>query len=250
MDAQRIALIMLRERDDRLGERRREHQRAPLGRCGFQDELEILAKAEIEHLVRFVEHDSLELGDFECAALQMVAQPSRRSHHDMHAVCELAPLAPRVHAADASNHTCAGIAIKPAQLALNLHRKFPRGRNDQRARRVRRPHRFGAIQQSLGDGNAVGDCLPRTRLRRDEQVASLRFGLKDGRLHGGRFRVVALRKRAGEGGRSFVECQMRSLSERTRCTRSPSPLSRSIWSISKRAIDRADRDSKSGDGDV
>ena len=58
-DAQRVALVALGERGDLLGDGRREQQRAALGRRGVEDELEVLAEAQVEHLVGLVEHDGL-----------------------------------------------------------------------------------------------------------------------------------------------------------------------------------------------
>ena len=60
-DAQRVALVALGERDDRLRHGRREEQGAPLRRGRVEDLLEILAKAHVEHLVGLVEHGDLEL---------------------------------------------------------------------------------------------------------------------------------------------------------------------------------------------
>ena len=74
-----------------------------LVRRGLQDEFEILAKAEIEHLVGLVEHHRLQFRDVEPAASQMIAQPARRADDDMRARGQLALLAARVHAADAGD---------------------------------------------------------------------------------------------------------------------------------------------------
>ena len=49
-------LVMRRQGDDGLGQGGREQQGAPICRRGFQDELQILAKAHVEHLVGFVQH--------------------------------------------------------------------------------------------------------------------------------------------------------------------------------------------------
>ena len=91
-DAQRVALVALGERHDRLGHGRREEQGAALRRRRVEYLLEILAKAHVEHLVGFVEHRGLELAEVERAALEMVAQPPRRADHDMGAVREAAAL--------------------------------------------------------------------------------------------------------------------------------------------------------------
>ena len=55
-DAQRILLVMRRQGDDGLGQGGGEQQGAPFRRRGFQDELQVFAKAHVEHLVGFVQH--------------------------------------------------------------------------------------------------------------------------------------------------------------------------------------------------
>ena len=57
LDPQRIALEILGKGRDFLGNRRREHQRPALGRGHAQNELQILAKAQIQHLIRLVQHN-------------------------------------------------------------------------------------------------------------------------------------------------------------------------------------------------
>ncbi len=93
-DAQRVLLILLRQRDNAARQGRREQQRPALGRRGLENELQILAEAEIEHLVGLVEHDGFQLRHVEAATSQMIAEPARRADHDMRAVGEFALFAP------------------------------------------------------------------------------------------------------------------------------------------------------------
>jgi hypothetical protein len=113
LDAKRVALIMLGQRNNGLGQGGREQQCAPFGRRGFQDELQVFAKTHVQHFIGFIEHHRLERGDFQGAAFQMIAQPARRADHDMHAARQFAPFTARIHAADTGHHPRAGIAIKP-----------------------------------------------------------------------------------------------------------------------------------------
>src|SRR3954470_18070490 len=103
LDPERPLLILLGQRDDAARERRREHQGAARVRRGLEDELHVLAKAEIEHLVSLVEHDYLQFRDVETAAAQMIAQPAGRADDDMSAGRKLALFAPGIHAADAGD---------------------------------------------------------------------------------------------------------------------------------------------------
>ncbi len=190
-----------------LGQGGREQQGAPFRRRGFQDELQILAEAHVQHLVGFVQHDRLERRDFQRTAFQVIAQPPRRADHDMGAGCQFAALASRVHAADAGDDARAGIAIEPGQFALHLQCQFARGRDHQRQRQAGRAHRAGAFQQGVGNRQAIGDGLARSGLGGDQQIAAFGLGLQHGGLHGGGVFIIAFGKGAGEGGRRGFERQ-------------------------------------------
>ncbi len=112
----------------------------------LQNELQVLAKAHVEHLVGFVDHDGFQCRNFQRPPLQMIAQTSRRADDDVHAVLQLAPLAAGVHPAHAGDHPRAGILIEPVQFALNLQRQLTRRRDDERERLARRSKCAGAFQ--------------------------------------------------------------------------------------------------------
>jgi hypothetical protein len=101
LDPHGVALEALRQRDDRPGQGRREQKRPPLRRRRLENELQVLAEAEVEHLVRLVEHHGFEERQVEPTTLQMVAQAAGCPHDDVGPLGELALFAPRVHAADA-----------------------------------------------------------------------------------------------------------------------------------------------------
>jgi hypothetical protein len=165
LDAQRIVLVVLGELDDRLGQRRREQQALALGRRRLQDEFEIVAEAEIEHLVGLVEHDGLQRGNVEPVALDMVAQAAGRADDDMGALIEQRGLAARVHAADAGDDAGIGVFVEPGELALDLQRQFARRRDDQRQRLAGAAEGFGLAEQGRGDGEPIGDSLAGAGLR-------------------------------------------------------------------------------------
>ena len=56
VDAHRVLLEGLGQFGDAARHGRRKHQRAAFARRGAEDEFEIVAKAEVQHLVGFVEH--------------------------------------------------------------------------------------------------------------------------------------------------------------------------------------------------
>src|SRR3546814_9918250 len=80
-DAQRIALVALGQGDNRLGHGRREEKRPPFLGRRVEYLLQILAKAHVEHLIRFIQHGDAEVGKIERATFEMVAQPSRSEAH-------------------------------------------------------------------------------------------------------------------------------------------------------------------------
>ena len=64
-----------------------QHGLARRGGLG-QDPLHVGQEAEVEHLVGLVEHQGLDLGQVERAAVGDVEQPARGADHDVHAVGE------------------------------------------------------------------------------------------------------------------------------------------------------------------
>ena len=117
LDAQRVLLVALGERDDRPRHGRREQQGAAFLRRGVEDLLELLAKAHVEHLVGLVEHRDAQGRQVERAAFQMIAQPAGRADDDVRAACQCAALLHRVHAADAGDDARAGVGVEPVELA-------------------------------------------------------------------------------------------------------------------------------------
>ena len=198
---------MRRQGDDGLGQGGGEQQGAAIGRRGFQDELQILAKAHVEHLVGLVQHRATQAAQFQRPALDMVAQAPGRAHHDMGAARQFAPLLPRIHAADARDDARAGIVIEPAQLALHLQRQFAGGCDDQRQGIARGAESGRAFQQGLGHRQPEGDGLARPGLGGNQQVAALGLGLDHRALHRGGRGVVALGQGAGKGGMGGGEAQ-------------------------------------------
>ncbi|MGY4596418.1 hypothetical protein ACVWXL_004164 [Bradyrhizobium sp. GM22.5] len=198
LDPERPLLILLGQRDDTARERRREHQGAARVRRGLEDELHVLAKAEIEHLVGLVEHDHLQFRDIETAASQMIAQPAGRADDDMSAGRKLALLAPGVHAADAGDDAPARMLVQPGQLAMDLQGKLAGRRHDQGKRCTRPLEPLGVAQQVLGHGEPIGQGLAGAGLCRNQEIAVSGLVREYGELNGGRTVVIALGQSSGE----------------------------------------------------
>ena len=201
LDAQSVGLVVLGERSDAARQRGREQQGALLGRGGLQDEFEIIAKAEVKHFVRLIQHHGLDPGQIKPIALDMVAKAPRSANHDMAAIAKLLALLGRVHAAHARDDACAGLGIEPGQFALDLKREFACRRHDQRQRRAGGPEALGLSQQGGADAKAIGHGLAGARLRRNEQVAAHGFGRNHGALHGRELSIAALVEGALKRGR-------------------------------------------------
>ena len=210
VDPQRVGLIAARQRGDLARNCRREQERAALLRRGVENELDVFAKAQIEHLVGLVQRHRAQRRQVEASTFDVVAQASRRAHDDVAAVFERARLAAHVHAADASCDARAGGGVEPDQFALDLHGEFARGRDHKRQRRAGRPEPLFAGQQRGGERKPVGDGLARAGLGRDEQIAPVGLFLKHGLLHRGEVRVAlgdksALEKRMNRWKRHEAE---------------------------------------------
>ena len=198
LDAQGVALVFSGQRDDALRHGRGEQQRAAAFGRGVEDEFEILAEAHVEHLVGLVERRHGETRQVERAALQMVAQASRRADDDLRAGLQRAAFGAGIHAADAGDDARAGLRIEPAQLLRDLQGEFAGRGDDERLRGADVRHGFAGADQIRRHGEAEGHRLAGAGLGRDENVAALGLGLHHRRLDGGGRAIIMLRERAGQ----------------------------------------------------
>ena len=147
VDAEGVALIAARQGRDIPGNGGGEEQGAALGGRGVENELHVLAKAQIKHLIGFVQNHRAQGAHVEATALQMVAQAPGGAHHDMAAIFQRARLAAHIHAADAGGDAGARGAIEPDQFALHLHGEFAGGGDHQRHGRAGGAHALLAHEQ-------------------------------------------------------------------------------------------------------
>ncbi|OIQ67005.1 hypothetical protein GALL_514230 [mine drainage metagenome] len=120
LNPHRIALVFLRQRRNLARHGGRKHQgAAAFWRLG-QDELQILAEAHVQHLIRLIQHHGADVRQVKRVALDMVLQPPRRADHDVSACGKFALFAARIHAADAGNDARIRISIKPCEFAMHL----------------------------------------------------------------------------------------------------------------------------------
>ena len=198
LDAQRVALEGRGQFFDPCRHRGREHQRAPGFGCGLQDELQILGKAQVQHLVGFVQNDGLDPAEVKAAALDMVAQAAGGADDDMRAPLQRAALVAIVHAAHAGRDLHAGLAIEPRQLACDLQRQFTGGGDGQRQRLGRGGQHFCPVQHFGRHRDAECHRLARSGLRRNQQVAPGEFFAQHSLLNRRQAFIALGRQRLGQ----------------------------------------------------
>jgi hypothetical protein len=155
------------------------------GAAAPEDELQVLAEAQVQHLVGLVEHAGPEARKVEVAPLDVVAQAPGRAHHDVGPALQRPTLPALVHAPDAGGDMPAGPLVEPAQLARDLHRKLARGRDGEGQRRAYGPEARLAREDLGRHGEAKGHRLARPGLGRHEKVAPPGLRGEDGLLDGG-----------------------------------------------------------------
>ena len=88
------------ERLDLVGERRREQQVLPALRQQREDALDVADEAHVEHPVRLVEHEDLDVAQVDGALALVVEQAAGRGDEDVDAALELRDLRVDADAAD------------------------------------------------------------------------------------------------------------------------------------------------------
>ena len=200
VNPKRVPLVTPGEGGDLLGDGGAEHQGAALlGGRGVQDELEVFAEAQIEHLVRLVQHCGAERGQVQPSALEMVTQPSRGADHDVTPGGQHTLLGAAIHPPHARRDFCTRLGVEPGKLTLDLDRQLPRGGDDKGQGCAGAAEALVLTQQRGGKRQAVRDGLARAGLGRDQQVPAGRFFDQDRNLHAGRLGIIPGGKRAAKG---------------------------------------------------
>jgi hypothetical protein len=170
--ADRRGLVLGAHRFDRAGEGGREEGELARRRHRGEDRLHVGLEAHLEHAVGFVEHDRAEGAQIERAALQVVADPPRRTHQDVRTLPERALL--QVARLSASEHEHTQPLVLPPELAdlpCDLGPELTRRAQHQRLRHPGRE--LERLQDRQGEG--CGLSAPGARLR-DEILAGEQHG--------------------------------------------------------------------------
>jgi hypothetical protein len=137
----------------------------------FQDRVHVLLKAELEHLVRLIEDDCLEVGEIDVAALDVIKDATGGSDKNFNAMSELARL---VFNADTAVHGKNFEFVMPVlyffELCGNLQCELSGRRQDDRLNAARA--KVPLLAEEFDDWETEGKGLARTgQISRDNVVA-------------------------------------------------------------------------------
>ena len=196
----RGALHFVNKLPDVVGHGRREQQGLTLCRHVLDDPPDIGQKPHVEHAVRLVQDEHLDVREADRALVDMVQQPAGAGHHDLPAFAQLLDLGMYSHAAVDRHAPELCRAAQVFDAGVDLLGQLARRRDDQRAHLASLPG-----QQPLQDGQHKSRGLAGPGLGKAHHV----MGLKDRRnrlnLDGG-WRLVAERLDAGHDLRMELEC--------------------------------------------
>ncbi|MCY1345952.1 hypothetical protein D9M69_320240 [compost metagenome] len=108
LDVLRVAQVAFGDRADRRRQRGGEQHALAAFREGFEDHFEVVHEAELEHLVRFVQHQLLHGGEHLVIATQVVAETAGGGHDHLGALAQGLELRPHGRAAVNGDHVQAG----------------------------------------------------------------------------------------------------------------------------------------------
>ena len=165
LDDDRLAQILPRQRFDFGRHRRAEEQRLPVARDLRDDAVDLRREAHVEHAVRFVEHQHLEIVEDDVLPLEMVDQSTRRRDDDVDAGAQLLLLRLDRHAAVDRGGVELGVPRVLLHALLDLDAELARRREDERSRAAR------TVEQSIDDGKSERGGLAGSGLRESHHVA-------------------------------------------------------------------------------
>ncbi len=133
LDADRVVQGVAHGFEDAARHGRREEQVLALVGQLADDALDVGPEAHVEHAVGFVEHEDLDLGEREVAALDHVEQAARRGDHEVDAAAYLLDLGLVGHAAVHGHDVLAGVLGASAGDFVDLGAELARGGDDEGA---------------------------------------------------------------------------------------------------------------------
>jgi hypothetical protein len=141
---------------------------------GTQHALNGLEEPEVAHVIGFIEHHNLNLGEIDVALLDEVFQTARSCNNDVNTTTKCRDLTPLRHSTvDLSREESDG-AGDGLHSSVNLQSQFARGGQDERAGSATHLAVLAAVvlHESLDEGCAKGNRLSRARTTTTEYVAT------------------------------------------------------------------------------
>jgi hypothetical protein len=189
----RPAQVLARQRLDLGRHGGAEQQRLAIRRDTLDDAIDLRREAHVEHAVRLVEHQHLEIVEHDVASLEMVEQPAGRRDDDVDAVAQRLLLRLVGHAAEDRDHVELRVPAVVAEARLDLHAQLARRGEHEDAGAAR------AAVEAVHQRQREGGRLAGARLREPHHVAPPQHERDRLRLDRGRALVPGLGDRAEDG---------------------------------------------------
>ena len=209
LDGHGIVQQFDRQRSNAVGDRGGEQHGLSIAGGESHDVLDVVDEAHVEHAVRFVEHQHLDLPEIDVTLVMEILEATGGRDQDIHAPLERTDLVVLVHAA--VDHAVAELEVASVvdEAFVDLRRKFTGGTQDQRPWGTGPgplvvpfvPDRLLSLRgrKTLQDRECEGAGLSGAGLGGAEDVASLqRRGDRSGLDRGGGG-VALFRDRADDG---------------------------------------------------
>ena len=143
-----------------------EQQRLTVARHLFDNAVQLRREAHVEHAIRFVEHQRLEIREIDVALLEVIEQSSRRGHHDVDAAAQRTLLRFVPNAAKHRDHIHRSVLGILANALLDLETQLAGRRENQNARPTR------TAQQTVYHRQREAGRLASARLGKADQIAA------------------------------------------------------------------------------
>ena len=158
--------ILVGQSPDRLRHRGRKHQVLAPGRQRLENAPHGRKKTQIEHVIRFVQHQRLHAIEPQGSLLEKIQQPAGTRHDDLRPLAERQPLRLHGDTAEDGGHADAREAAERADLGADLGRQLARGGEQQHPNSLAR-----LSDQPLEQRQREGGRFARARLGEAEDVA-------------------------------------------------------------------------------
>ena len=161
-----------------------ETESMPLGWDIRHDELDVIHKPHIKHLVRFVENDRFHFAEFQNSSIDEIEHSSRRADDQVVFVSQVADLHIDVGAADAADGIEPKAFGKNAKFLVDLKRQFAgRGHNENLL--------VFFVRDLVDERNEKGGCFSGARVGEAHDVSAVQNMKDDFVLDGSRLFVAA-----------------------------------------------------------